>query len=328
MPADDHLRRFFEEHSSAAEPTDEQREGARRDLFAAMRSEPAVARPWWRRTAVSWSAAAAVVVAAFVTFVVVVPTSTRAVDANLAEVAAVARTVDPVDLPVGAYVYYRIESTIQVNNELSPGVPVSYLLPAREDFWVSGMSELRERTVMAPTFASAADEEAYYASGLPGSEGVGETRSLSVDAIPNEASLDGLSTDPARLWDQVIEELTVDDEFTEDNEARILEHVAQLMSPRLNAPPAMRGALLEVLGRLDVSTARTPSGGVTLLLSYEDDFGAFEQTLEIDGEGYLVRELLVLTDTFGPDQAPTGLLHDIRYSRPAVVAELGVMPTP
>lgn len=328
MPADDYLRKFLEEHTSAVEPSDEQREGARRDLYAAMQPEPVAARPWWRRTAVSWSAAAAVVVAAFVTFVLIVPTSTRAVDANLAEVAAAARTVDPVELPAGAYIYYRVESIVQDANEVSLGVRVSYRLSAREDLWVSGMSELRERTVAAPTFFSAADEEAYYASSLPESEGVGETRTVSLDGIPNENSLDGLSTDTARLWDQIIEELSVDDDFTKDNEVRILEHVAQLMNPRFNASPEMRGALLEVLGRLDVFTSKTPGGGVTLLLSYEDEFGAFEQTLEFDSEGYLVRDLLTLTDTFGPDQTPIGLVHDIRYSRPTVVAEPGVLPTP
>jgi len=325
MPADDHLRGMFDEYGAAPEPTDSQREGARRDLYAAMRLEPVL--PWWRRRTVGWGAAAVVAAAVFA-FVLVIPTSTRAVDANLAEVAAAARTVDQVNLPAGSYIYFRVESTTYQENETEDGRKISYQLPTTEDLWVLGMSELRQRTAHRPEFSSSSDEEVFYTSELAAAEGIGETLTQPLNDIPNEESLEGLSTNPDRLWNRIVDRLSVDPDFAEDDEARIFEHVAQLLGPRLNAPPALRGALLEVLGQLDVITSKTPDGGVVVSQSYSNDFGAYEQMLEIDKAGHLIRDTLILTAAYGSGDIPVGVIQDIRYSGPAVVAEPGSFPAP
>ena len=72
MPADDNLRGMFDQFGSP-EPTDEQREAARRNLQASIRQEAATSSRWWRGASLRWSAAT-VVAAAVIAFVLFVTT--------------------------------------------------------------------------------------------------------------------------------------------------------------------------------------------------------------------------------------------------------------
>lgn len=317
--ADDHLRALFDAYGEAPAPSSTQRETARGRLHAAMRDEPSGSRLRLVPT-LGWTAAAAVA-AAVVAFVLVVPGSTPQVDANLANIAAAARTVEAAELPEGAYVYFTIESIELTEAQTDEGISLVYRLPTTQEVWVRSGSELRRTTAHPPLFESVDDERAYYASDLPASDGIGETRTLSLTDILNETKIDRLSYDPGELWQQL---------FTGDaaanEEAAALEHIAQLLRPRHNASPSLRAALIEVMGRLDVQTRPSADGGAVIVQFYEDAFGSYEQTLRLDAHGYLTQNLLILRESFVDPDFPTGVVQDISYSRPLVVAEPGQLP--
>lgn len=324
MAADDNLRDLFNEVAPPPEPSSEQEARARAHLRAAFRAAGKPFRRWWQQPAAA--AAAAAVVAVVVAGVLTLPSSTPPVDANLANIARAARTVDVLELPQGAYVYSRTESLI-VNYEPPPyGPGVFYLLPETTDVWTRDNSELSQRVAGSPRFFNPADEAAYYAAGQDVIDMIGEVRTTSLSDIPNNSTLRGLSNDMMVLREQIFAALSADPEWTPENEAAIVNHIANLLNPRLNAPPQLRAALIEIVGTLDVTTKPTDQGHTVAVLDFQSELGAERLELEFDAAGYLVVYRTTLVEPGPGIDEPGGLSSELRYSRPSVVAAAGEFP--
>ena len=325
MAADDNLRDLFNEVAPPPEPSSEQQAQARARLRAAFESSRPATRRWWQRPAAAVAGAAAV--AAVVVGLLVLPGSTPAVDANLANIAAAARTVPAQELPAGAYVYARSDSLTIAFDPPPDGPGVFYLLPETIEAWVQGDALLETRLVTAPQFFSAADEEKYYTFGADVTDRVGEVVTTPVTGIQNQFDIAKLSTDTDELLEQIYAELGQDPDWSPADEARTFDFVGQLMDPRLNPPPMLRAALIEVIGLLDVTTEMQPDGGVVASLEYDDAaIGRVLDTLGFDAAGYLVvYRSSVLATAPGVD-TPPGLWAELRFSRPAIVDSPGERP--
>ena len=325
MSSDDRLRDLIGDLGSAPEPTAEQRNASREALHAAMAAESRPQRIWRRRPALGW--ATAVATAAVVTGVLVLPGSTPTVDANLVEIARAARAVPASQLPDGAFIYFQTEERIRNHNETAAGEMVRYWLTTLTDHWVSGTSQAERRTVLSPEFDTEADSIMYFASNLPESDRVGETTSQQFTDITEQVNIASLSTDPATLRKQILDELRQNPDFTEEDEAAIAGHVAQILSPRFNAPPDLRAALIEILGSLDVETTMMGIDGVRVTLVYrEDGILDWQQDYELDSNGFLRRDRLILLGHATGIDVELGLKGDIRYSPPEVVPGKFVFP--
>ncbi len=317
MLAEDRLREILNEISPPLEPSPEVRAEARARLQRAIHRAARPRPPLWRRPVTAWAAAA--MAAAVLVGVLIVPGSTPAVDANLANIARAARALSVEELPAGAYLYVRTESRELVDADSSTG-RITYLVPRAVDMWTSGATTVERRTTGEPQFFDAESERQFYAGGLDEAEGIGETAIVSVADVPNRARIRGLAVDADQLQRQIYRELAQDPDWSPDNEARTMQHLAELMHPRLDAPPPLRAALLEVLGRLDIDTRRVAGGGVVASLEYERaGFGKFLHELEFDGDGYLKVDRLSLIEAASTLGLPLGIHEERIYSRPAIV---------
>lgn len=325
MAADDDFRDLFNEVAPPPEPSSEQQARARAHLRTAFRAAEPSSRRWWQQPA---AAAGAVVVAVVVAGVLVLPTSTPPIDANLASIARVARATPPQDLPAGTYVYARTESLTLAHDPPPYGPGIYYLMAETIDVWAQGDSELETRLVNRPRFFSATDEDSYYASGRDEIDRVGESITTPLTGIRNPVDINGLATDTRRLREQIYAELGKDPDWTVEDEARTFVFVAQLMNPRLNAPSKLRAALIEIVGSLDVTSVREPNGDVTVSLQHEDEgVGAVLEQLEFDSAGYLIAYRTTVLETAPGVEAPAGLWTELVFSRPALVDEPGVLPS-
>ena len=330
MATDDSLRDLIDEIAPVPEPSPEQRARARADLHASYRREKAkrrrTATHWWRRPGLALAAAAAV--AAVFVGVNTWPGGAPSLDANLAEIARAARSLEAEELPEGAYVYSRTDSLTLTSSETRDRRPYWYLLPQTIDVWVQGAFVEERRTTGTPIFRDSEFEAVYYAEGGDAADGVGETRRNVVSTRPSSADvISGLSTDVDELRDQIFEELSADPRWTPDDQARVLEHISQLLEPRVFAPPALRAALLEVLAGLDVATVRADDGYVTVSLAYtEASGGDYVVELEFDDRAFLRLYRRTLRAALPGFEHLEGLAAELVFSRPAIVDGPGVYP--
>ena len=325
MAADDNLRDLFNEVAPPPEPSSAQRERARAQLRDEFRASPKSTPRWWQQPAAAVAGAA--VVALVIVGALVLPTSAPSVDANLANIAAAARTVPAQELPEGSYVYARTES-LTIAHEPPPfGPGVFYLLPETIEVWAQGDSMLETRLVTRPQFSTTEDEEQYYALGADITDRVGEVVTTSMTGAQNQVEIAGLSTDLDELREQIYEELGQDPEWSPADEARTFNFIVQLMLPRLNSPSMLRAALIELVGSLDVTTERLPGGSVMASIEYEQEgLGRVLDVVEFDAAGYLVTYRSTVLTTAPGVEAPAGLWSELIFSRPAVVDAPGLPP--
>jgi hypothetical protein len=271
--------------------------------------------------------AATAVAVAVVLGVTLLPATTPGVDANLTNIARATRTLTAEELPVGAYVYSRFESTVRIFDATPEGRAFSYLLPETVDVWVRGQYTEERRLAGPPTFTDPTAEAYYYASGRDVAEGIGKTRTVIVEQTLGDVDVSALSTDVEALREQIIAGLPQNAEAMPDREVRIVDKVTELMDPRHMAPPELRAALLEILAELDVTSQLGADGSVFVEVMYSDTTGTqFLQELEFDAGGYLrVDRFTLLSAPEGVD-APEGLVSEFKYSRPTIVDGSGVLP--
>lgn len=328
MPADDRFREILRGLTVPSEPTDEQKAKARAALHQAYRSEEARRRPRRRwRPSIGW-AAAAVAAAVAAVVVITVPGSTPAVDANLAEIARVARTLTAEELPAGAYVYVRSESTVLVATSFEEDGPAAfYLLPTTVDEWVRGTAHEQLVTVGSPTFFNPAHEEEYYASGQAAADRVGETYVERLGDAANIEDISRWSADVDVLRDQLDAELSLGGGDGLADQVRSFEAIVQLMGPDLNAPPELRAALIEVLATLDITTEMVGDSVRVTLQSDEVGRGLVRRELDIDTEGFMVRTAVTVVEPSSEFPVPAGTVISLEsFSRPSIVDGPGVFP--
>ena len=111
-----------------------------------------------------------------------------------------------------------------------------------------------------------------------------------------------------------------------ENEAAIVNHIANLLNPRFNAPPELRAALIEIVGTLDVTTRATDQGHTVAALDSKSELGTERLELEFDSAGYLMVYRMTLVEPGPGIDQPAGLSTELRYSRPSVVAAAGEFP--
>ncbi len=329
MPSDDRFREILRGSATPSEPSDEQMAEARAALHQAYRSEEARSRPrrGWRPS-IGWAAAAiAAVVVAVV--VITVPSSTPAVDANLAQIARVARTLTAEELPAGAYVYAHSESTVFLATSIGEiESDVFYLLPTTLDTWTRNNAQERQVTVGTPTFFSAAEEETYYASGEDLVDRVGETFTERLADIANVEDISKWSADVDELREQLEAELSLGGGEGLADQVRGFEMIVQLMMPDLNAPPELRAALLEVLATLDITTEMRGDSVRVSLEAHESGLGLVLRELDLDSEGFIVRAAVTVLEPARQFDVPAGTVISLdTFSRPSVVDGPGVFPS-
>ena len=332
MATDDSLRDLIDEMIPLPEPSPEQRDRARAALHASYRREeggPKRAAPsWWRRPALALAAVTAV--AAVFVAVNLLPSGTPSLNANLAEIARAARSLEAEELPEGAYVYARTESLTLFSSQTADGRPYWYLLPQTVDVWVQGAFVEERRTTGTPIFRDPEFAAVYYAEGGDAADGVGETRRKVVATSPRVADvISGLSTDVDELRDQIYEELSQDPLWTPDDQGRILEHISQLLEPQIFAPPELRAALLEILAGLDVATVEATDGSATVALAFTEAAGGdYIVELEFDSQGFLRLYRRTLRKAPPGFEHLEGIADELEFSRPAIVDGPGVLPGP
>lgn len=327
MSADVRLRELLHEMAPPAGVPGAQEALARAALHAAYR-DAAQARPSRPgRPSFAWVTAmvAAVVVAA----ALLLPGSNPPVDASLAQIARAARNLEVEQLPAGSFVYSHAETTVLGSSQIEGrGEQLFYLLPTMQHLWVQGATEQRTTTVGTPTFFDAADEAAYYAGGIDVQDGVGETRTDRLGDIQNVPDITRWSDDTAKLRDQIATELAKEPEPVLDDDIRLILLVEELMHPRLNAPPNLRAALIEIVGSMDVDTTELADGWVLVRLEYDDPaLGAVAQELEFDGAGYLRARRSIALEPGSIWPIPPGTtIAQSTWSRPYVVDGAGIYP--
>jgi len=328
MPADNRLRDLLTEVAPPPEPTADHRERARAALHGSFRADRKARRPIWQRPAVAWSTAVAAV--AVVVTIAVLPGSTPSVEANLADIARATRELAADELPVGSYVHTSTNATTLVAHPVADGILVFYLLPQAVDTWTRGTTEQTRTRVGTPLFFDAESEKAYYAAGLDVADNVGETSIQLLGDVANVLDISRWSDDLATLRKQIDAELGPNGEVGLVTADRMIDFVAELLNPSLNAPPPLRAALLEVLGGLDVETTSLANGGVRVTVRFEQaEAGTIDRQLDIGKDGRLRarRQILVEPSADFPIPAGTVTAESI-WSHPTIVDGPGAFPTP
>ncbi|MCP3974788.1 MAG: hypothetical protein GY720_09870 [bacterium] len=317
MPADDRFRKIIKGSVEPPEPSPAQRERARTALHEAYLVEERPQRRSRWRPSIGWATAAAAGIA-IVVAVLATPGSTPPLDANLENIARVARTLDTAELPEGSYVYSHMESTVLISSSLGEtGPEIFYLLPTSVDIWRLGTTEERRVTVHYPSFFDETSEDAYYAVGEDLGDRVGETYTEALGNIPNQENAASWPTDVDALRDQL--EL--------EDESRTVEEIQQLLDPTLNAPPALRAALIEVLGGLDVTTEMIGDVVRVTLRAHEPGLGLVLRELDLDSAGFMTRAAITVLEPATQFLVPAGTVISLEtFSRPFIVDGPGVLP--
>jgi hypothetical protein len=323
----DPLRGVFDNLVNMRQPTAAQTESARLKLVAVIQPQPARSRPRFRRTI---PAIAVVVAALAIALVAVAPWNRSPAEAFLGEIAEAARVIPPQELPEGAYVYFTTDQLVLTGVDVpipDSEVDIDYLLPQRIETWWQDGTEQTTTTVGRPIFFSPEDEATYYDNGLDKNDAVGESRTLTLTGIVNEAGETDWSTDPDRLRIQMRDAAEAD-HFQAPLDVRTVDLAAEILDPRLVAPPALRAAVLDVLATLDLDQRQLDGGGVSASVTYEDHYyGTAILELIFDGEGHLVgRRETTTTGSIDGVVPPGTTTTDITYSPPAIVSAPGIRP--
>ncbi len=327
MRGETRLRELLTEIAPPPEVPEAQIDAARIALHAAYRD---VARPVTHRRRWSLAGATAAIVVVVVAVAVIVPGSTPSVNASLAKIARATRALEAADLPAGHFVYSRLDRTVLNGRQIEAGAPESqYLLSETVDRWVHGAVEETTTTVRSATFFDPDVEAAYYAAGLDIEDGVGETTTRRVSDIASVKDITKWSGDTSTLRRQIDTELATAIDPVLDEDIRTLRLVQELMDPRLNAPPALRAALIEIVGGLDVETTELADGSVQVAVEYEHPgIGSFLQELEFDSAGYLrvSRLIAIELEPALPGVPRRTVVDEALWSRPSVVGAAGDLP--
>jgi hypothetical protein len=320
------LRDLFHDVTGEHAPTPRQIEAARRRLRGVFAARPR--RRYFSPNVIRVIGAVAVV--ALVTATIIGLTWKRTpVDATLTEYARTTRDLAPQELPPGSYVYVHTEETASggVSDYIGDEyVDIIYMLSTIRDAWWQDDTEVVHTTYGEPTFFDSASEETYYRLGLDRSDQVGETVEQNLGDISGQPVLADWSTDPATLLDQ-LNEAAARDHGTDPREVKILSMSAQLLAPRLNPPPALRAAVLDVLARLSLESAPTAEGGVSVAVTYDAYFGSTMLRITFDDAGYVVAREETLLDGSTDYNIPPGTVIDhMTQSRPMMTATPGVVP--
>lgn len=193
---------------------------------------------------------------------------------------------------------------------------------------MQGTTEQRITTVGRPIFFDAADEAAYYAGNLDVQDEVGRTRTDRFGGIQNILDLARWSDETSTLREQIAIELAVEPESALGDDIRVILRVERLMQPRLNAPPDLRAALVEIVGNLGVDTIELADGWVLVRLEYDDPgLGTVAQELEFDQAGYLRATRSIALEPMPDWPVPPGtVIAQTNWSRPHAVDGAGVLP--
>ena len=327
MTADNRLRELLHEIVPPPEVPNDQVLEARAALHSAY-GGAAPTRPYVRRRSPLAWAGAAVAAAVVAAAALVLPGSSPSVDAALAEIAEAARVLEVTDLPEGSYVYSRLELVALTGTQIAEeGPEVLYLFSETVDQWVQGGIEERRTTVNQATFFDSELEDAYYAAGRDTEDGIGETFTTRHD-IPTVYDITNLSDDPSILREQIADELATSRHPDRGEDILQLLEIEQLLDPRFNAPPALRAALIEIVGSSDVATTKLADGSVRVSLPYEErGNGTLVQELEFDMAGYLRVSRLTAADPGPTLPVPPGTVIELStWSRPGVVDAPGEFP--
>ncbi|MGA9598569.1 MAG: hypothetical protein WBV06_20605 [Acidimicrobiia bacterium] len=325
----DPLRDIFDGLVDMRQPTPGQTESARQTLVAVIQSTPARRQPRLRRLV---PAAAVAVIALVIALVAAAPWSRTPAEAFLGEIAEAARTISPQEMPEGSYIYFVRNEVILTGKDEPIGntlVDIDYLLPDRTENWWQGQTVESKTSVGEPIFFSPEDKATYYDNGVDQIDAVGQTRTQTLTGVADWVGETDWSIDPDQLAIQMREAAEAD-HGEQPIDVKMMNLAARILDPKLVAPPALRAAVLDVLGTLDLDQARLDGGRVSASTTYEDRYyGTVTMELVFDGDGYLVSRQETTTTGDREGSIPPGTSYaTITYSPPVSVSAPGVRPSP
>ena len=214
--------------------------------------------------------------------------------ASLLELAEAARRVDPLTLTPGQAIHATSEVTqltIIPGEEVDLATDVvAYLLPVTRETWHKEDGSIVIRTTIGtPVFFDPAVEQAYYRTGHDEVDRVGESFEDAFTGVTSPIAEHDWPTDPdslrsaMRAWVQ-----QGGSPLPED--VQLFQLAGSILRAQ-PAPPALRGAILEVLATLSVTTT-TDSAPETLTttITYQDDHTTLTEHLTFDKAGYLIAD--------------------------------------
>jgi hypothetical protein len=304
-------------------PGAEQRASARTRLDAVINVELSAGRHPGRRQRLTMIAVAAALTV--VAAVVLVMVSSGEPASALEALARVARQVDPIEVPPGAFAYTRSEHVALVGGpgDQFPGIDdeqVAYLLPTTRESWTrsDGFVQL-VTTNNPPIFFDPRVEAAYYQAGHDRIDGVGDTVISVFGEVEDAFAGVEWPTDREELAG-VLEEWVHLGPGEPPREVQLLQLVAAILRERI-LEPDIRAALIEVLATLDFQVTAA-NNIVTVTVDYQQQ-APLRYSVSLDGEANLRSESTTLLDTTDEPHIPAGtVISRATYTPPVIVPDL------
>lgn len=286
----DELSEFLRRITGTPSPTGEERQAALGRLHQAISKETASAPRRFRRLLPVGAMILVALVGVAALFTLRAPRAT----ATLLELAEAARRVDPITLTPGQATRTTSEVT-QLTIIPGEGVDlatdvVAYLLPVTRETWHKEDGSIVIRTTIgAPVFFDRGVEQAYYQAEHDTIDRVGESYEDAFTGGTSPIAEHDWPTDPDSLRSAM-------SAWVRQGGSPLPEEVQlfQLAGSILRAQPtqpALRGAILEVLATLSVTTT-TDSAPETLTatITYQDDDTTLTEHLTFDKNGRLIAD--------------------------------------
>lgn len=236
------------------------------------------------------------------------------VQATLTEIAHAARTVDAADLAGGDYYFTESTSTFTQTVNLEDGRQISYTIDEHRRTWISptGQEAVIQTTRTNPTFETDEDRALYFEFGLDAADRLDTTEASAVDGVSHDALERDWPTEGAELLTTVraLPNVKTDTQAA----GQLLDLITE--SP---ASPALRAAILEAIGRLNLDLIDRTQDTIHLRTRPLD---LDNQIIEfvLDGQGQLRHRTVINHDAATPDADVASFVVD--YSPTDVVRGL------
>lgn len=282
----DALRRI----TGTPSPTGEERQAALGRLHQAINKETAPAPRRFRRL----RPVAAMILVALVGVAALFTLRAPRATATLLELAEATRRVDPITLAPGQAIHTAAQTTqltIIPGEEISVETAfVAYLLPVTRETWHQEDGSIIIRTtVNTPVFFDQAVEQAYYQAEHDTIDRVGESYEDAFTGATSPIADHHWPTDP----DSLHQAMTT---WVQQGGSQLPQDVQlfQLAGSILRAQPttpALRGAILEVLATLNLTTTHDAAAQtLTAAITYQDDQTTLTEHLTFDKNGHLISD--------------------------------------
>lgn len=252
---------------------------------------------------------AAVAVAALITAIGIVALQPTPVQAALTEIAQVAQTIDIAELSDGDFYFTESTSTFTRTTSLEDGTQITYTIDELRRVWISptGQEAVIQTTRTDPSFQTADDQALYFELGLDAVDALDTTRTTAVESSSHAAFEQDWPTDGAGLLRAVRQLPSVNTDTQAANQ--LLNLITE--SP---APPELRAAAVEALGRLDLDLIENAADAIHLRTK---PTALDNQIIEfsLDNQGQLRHRTVIHHDPAAPDSDVVGYAGDYTPTR-------------